>query len=91
MLNGTKVIFNSDYVEEVERHTNLAKKKYEVENMPQNKARLKAEYEAWEKKLEWSINFQDTVDFVQNMEVPSITVCKLMSGLEIPAKHLQRI
>ena len=91
MVNGTTVIFNEDYIEEIERHRDIAKKKYDVENMPNQKEKNRKEYESWENKLEWALNFQDTVDFVQNMEVPKITVCKLMSGLEIPAKHLQVI
>ena len=89
MINGTTVIFNEDYIDEVTRHRDIWKKKYEVENMPNQKEKNFKEYEKWEKKLDWALNFQDTVDFVQNMEVPSITVVKVMSGLEIPSKHLQ--
>ena len=59
--------------------------------MPNQKEKNKKELERWEAKLEWSINFQDTVDFVQNMEVPAITVVKTLQGYEIPAKHLQVI
>jgi hypothetical protein len=91
MLKGTTVIFNEEYIDEVVRHRDIAKRKYEQEHMPNNKERLQKEYEAWERKLEWSLNFQDSVDFVQNMEVPKITVCKTIGGLEIPAKHLQAV
>jgi len=89
MISGSTVIFNDDYIDEVTRHRDIAKHKYEVENMPNQKENLKKTYDAWESKLEWAMNFQDTVDFVQNMEVPSITVCKTLTGYEIPAKHLQ--
>lgn len=91
MINGSTVIFNEDYIDEITRHRDIAKRKYDVENMPNLKEKLKKEYEAWENKLEWSLNFQDTVDFVQNMEIPKITVCKTLSGLEIPAKNLQTV
>lgn len=91
MVEGSTVIFNEGYIEEVTRHRDIAKRKYEIESMPTSKEKLKKEYEAWEKKLEWSLSFQDTVDFVQNLQVPSITVCKMISGLEIPAKNLQKI
>ena len=91
MIKGTTVIINDAYIDEVTRHRDIAKRKYEVENMPTQKEKLKTIYDNWENKLEWSLNFQDTVDFVQNMEVPQITVCKMVSGLEIPAKNLQTV
>lgn len=91
MIEGSTVIFNEAYIDELTRHRDIAKRRYEIENMPAPKEKLKKEYEAWDKKLEWSLNFQDTVDFVQNLEVPSITVCKLVSGLAVPAKNLQKI
>ena len=91
MIKGTTVIFNEEYIDEIARHRDIAKRKYELEHMPNHKEKLKKEYESWENKLEWSLNFQDEVDFVQNMEVPKITVCKTLKGYEIPAKHLQTV
>lgn len=91
MVKGSTVIFNEDYIDEVTRHRDNWQRKYDVENMPNQKEKNKKELERWEAKLEWSINFQDTVDFVQNMEVPAITVVKTLQGYEIPAKHLQVI
>lgn len=91
MIKGSTVIFNEEYIDEITRHRDIAKRKYEVENMPNLKEKLRVEYNGWENKLEWALNFQDTVDFVQNMEIPKITVCKMLSGLEVPAKNLQAV
>jgi len=91
MIKGSTVIFNEDYIDEITRHRDIAKRKFDTENMPNLKEKLRKEYENWENKLEWSLNFQDTVDFVQNLEIPKLTVCKMLSGLEIPAKNLQAV
>lgn len=91
MIKGTTVIFNDEYIDEVTRLRDIAKRKYDVENVPSNKEKLLKEYTHWENKLEWAMNFQDTVDFIQNMEVPAITICKTITGLEIPAKNLQTV
>mgnify|MGYP003290131074 CR=1 FL=1 len=91
MVKGTTVIFNDEYVDEIIRHRDISKKKYENENMESIKAKHLKNYKAWEQKLDWALNFQDTVDSFINVEVPSITVCKTMGGLELPAKHLQVI
>ena len=91
ITNITTVIFNDEYISEVTRHRDIAKRRYETENMPEEKEHYRMEYEQWEKKLEWAVSFQDTLDSLQNIEVPSLTVCKTLSGLVIPAKHLQII
>lgn len=91
MIQGSTVIFNDEYIAEVERHRNSAKKKYEIENMPEKKAEYKKKYEAWEQKLDWALNFQDTVDRIENLDVPAIRVCKTFTGLALPAKHLQAV
>ena len=91
MIKGATVIFNEEYIQEITRHRDTAKRKYEIENMPEKKEELKKKLESWEAKLDWALNFQDIVDKVQNMEIPSITVCKMISGEEIPAKLLQAV
>lgn len=90
-MKGSTVIFNEEYIDEVTRHRDIWQRKYDVENMPELKEKNYQELQKWENKLEWSLNFQDKVDFVQNMEVPQITVVKTLKGYEIPAKHLQVI
>ena len=91
MKKGNTVIFNDEYIDEVIRHRDIAKKKYEVENMPNQKARLKEELDAWENKLAWAEEFQDTIDTLVNVEIPKITAIKTMGGYEYPAKYLQVI
>lgn len=91
MKHGSTVIFNSDYIEEIIRHRDIAKRKFDVENLPAQKAKAKAEYEAWETKLEWAEEFQDHIEEIKNMDIPNITVIKTMGGYEYPAKCLQVI
>jgi len=91
MITGATVIFNDEYIDEVTRHRDIAKKKFEVEDLPEKKEQAQKAYESWEKKLDWSLNFQDVVDRVINCEVPNITVIKTMTGYELPAKILQTV
>ena len=37
LTHGTTVIFNEEYINEIIRHRDIAKRKYEVENMPKEK------------------------------------------------------
>lgn len=91
MQHGSTVIFSNEYIEELTRHRDIAQRKYDVENMPNQKAKLKEELEAWENKLAWAEEFQDTIDSFVNVEVPKITAIKTMGGYEYPAKYLQVI
>ena len=90
-MNGAKVIFNEAFIDEITRHRDFSKHKYDIENMPEMKNKLLKEYEAWNKKLDWALNFQDTIAYVRNMDTPKLTVCKMVSGLELPAKNLQTL
>lgn len=89
MKHGSTVIFNNDYIEELTRHKDIAKRKYDVENVPDVKAKLKEELDVWENKLAWAEEFQDTIDSFVNIDIPKMTVIKTMGGYEYPAKYLQ--
>ena len=52
LTHGTTVIFNEEYIDEIIRHRDIAKRKYEVENMPKEKEKCKQSLDAWEQKLE---------------------------------------
>ena len=89
MVAGATVIFNNDYIAELVRHTEIAKKKADVEDLPEKKEHAKKVYENWENKLDWARGFRDTIEQVINCEVPNITVVKTISGYEFPAKILE--
>lgn len=88
---GNTVIYNNDYISEIERHRDIWKKRFETENMLDNKIRYEKQYKELEKKLEAAICFQDTLDSVKYVDIPKITVIKTMGGHEIPAKYVQLI
>lgn len=91
MITGATVIYNDVYIEELTRHLEAAKKKYEMEDMPDAKELALKQYKSLEEKLNWVMSFQDTVEQVFNVEVPSIMVIKTMTGFELPAKVVQVI
>lgn len=91
MIKGTTVIFNEEYIDEITRHRDIAKQKYEVEDLPEEKINCKKALDKWEQKLDWALNFTDTVDSLENIMVPNITVVRTLKGYELPAKHLQLI
>lgn len=89
MIQGTKVIFNNDYIEEITRHRDNAQKVWENELMPDAKEKAKKALDSWEDRLEWALSFEDILDEVKNVDVPNITIFKTMGGYELPAKHIQ--
>lgn len=91
MRQGTKVIFNQDYIDEVIRHRDIAQHKFNVENMPQQKENARKELEKWEQKLEFAENFQDTIEEIKHMDIPKLTAIKTMGGYEYPASCFQVI
>ncbi len=91
LKHGSTVIFNNDYIEELIRHRDIAKRKYDVENLPKEKEQAKRVYEHWEQKLQWAEEFQDTIEEIKNMSIPNLTAIKTMGGHEYPIKYLQVI
>lgn len=91
MQKGQKVIFTQDYIDELTRHRDIAKQKYEVENMPQEKSALKQKWEAWEQVLEKAECFQGIVREVKNPEMEKLATVITMEGSEHSLKNLQPI
>lgn len=91
MKQNTKVIFNEYYIDEITRHRDIAKRKYETENLPAEKERAKKIYDKLEQKLTWAEEFQDTIDQVRNSNIPNLTVITTMGGYEFPASYLQLV
>lgn len=91
MKQGTTVIFNQDYIDELVRHRDIAQRKYDVENIESQKQKAKAVLDAYQQRLEFAENFQDTILEIKNMDVPHITAIKTMGGQEYPASVLQVI
>lgn len=91
MIKGSTVIFNDEYIEELIRHRDNAKRKFEVEDLPEYKNKAEAQYQAAENRLEWATGFRDTIDHFVHLDVPNITAVVTMQGYELPAKYLQVI
>lgn len=89
MIKGATVIFNNEYIEELTRHRDNAKKKFEVEDLPEYKSKAEAAYQAAEKKLDWALEFRDTVDHFVHLDVPNITGVVTVTGVQVPAKILE--
>jgi len=91
MKQGTTVIFNQDYIDELIRHRDIAQKKYDVENIESQKLKAKQNLQMCEQRLEFAENFRDTIFEIKNMDIPHITAVKTMDGHEFPASVLQVI
>lgn len=91
MKQGTKVIFNQEYIDELIRHIEIARKKYEVENLPKEKEQALKSLQYLEKKLEEAETFQGTILEITNATIPSLTMVKTMDGQEYPLCQLQII
>lgn len=91
MEKGQTVIFNNDYIEQIIRHKDITQRKYQIENMPQEKQKLKQKLDAWEQLLEKAECFQGIIREVKNKEIEKLATIVTMEGTEYPAKHLQVI
>lgn len=91
MKQKTKVIFNNEYIQELYRHRDIAKKKYDVESPGIHKEQAKKDYEYFLNKIEWAENFQDIVEEIHNINIPHLTIVKTMSGRELLLRNLQFI
>lgn len=91
MIKGSTVIFNDEYISELQRHKDNARR--QLENTIDSRARIALEekFNYLSKKLEYALDFQDTVDQVINVEVPKITTVRTISGVTLPLRIIQII
>ena len=85
------VIFADSYIDELTRHRDIWKERYEVEDMPNVKLQCGKKYKEFDDKLNWALDFQDVVESIKNEDIPQITLVKTTRGYELPAKYLMII
>ena len=91
MIKGNTVIFNEEYISELNRHRDGAKKQLDTTIDSKVRRGLEREIDYFTKKLEYALDFQDTVDQVINVEIPQITAIKTVSGVVLPIRIVQII
>ena len=91
MKKGQTVIFTDDYIDTIIRHRDITKQKYQVENMPGEKQKLKQKLDAWEQALEKAECFQGVIREVKNKDIEKLMSVVTMEGSEYSAKDLQVI
>ena len=89
MIKGSTIIFTDDYISELKRHRDNAKKQLDVEIDLDVKKELEKKFMYFHNKVEHALDFQDVVEEVINVEVPRITTIKTISGIVVPAKNVQ--
>ena len=88
---GQKVIFNNNYIDELQRHINNYQEKYEVENMPNLKQKYLNKVDSLQLQLDKAICFQGTITKINNAGVPQITTVVVEDGTELLARHLMKV
>ena len=91
MIEGSTVIFNEQYIEELTRHRDYHKKRFETEDNPYRKQEYQKSYENFENKLTEALDFQDTIQDVINIDVPRITVIRTINGVVLPLRNIKVI
>lgn len=86
-----KVIFNEEYIDELTRHRDILQHKLSIEMMPNEKVKYKRMLDDMQHRLDWSIDFQDTVAEVKNIDIPKISIVKTIHGYELPLRNIQII
>lgn len=85
----SKVIFNEDYIDELTRHRDNLQQKLSVEMMPNEKVKCMKQLNDMQNRLDWSIDFQDTIAEVKNIDIPKIAIVKTIHGYELPLRNVQ--
>lgn len=91
MIKGSTVIFTDEYISELKRHRDNAKKQLEVEIDTRLREDLEKKYLYFHNKVEHALDFQDVVEEVINVDIPRITTIRTIKGLVIPIKNIQII
>ena len=91
MIKGSTVIFNDEYISELQRHKDNTKKQLDNTIDSRAKAELEEKFNYFTKKLEYALDFQDTVEQVINVEIPKIATVRTVSGMTIPIRIVQVI
>ena len=91
MIKGSTIIFNDEYISELKRHIDNARRQLDTTIDSKVRQELEEKVDYLSKKLEYALDFQDTVDQVINVEVPRITTVKTISGVTLPLRIVQII
>ena len=78
MIQGSTIIFNDEYISEINRHINNTEQKLKCEVIPNER-----------QKLEEAMDFQDTVSELINVDIPRIAAVKTVSGIVLPLRNVQ--
>ena len=91
MIKGSTIIFNDEYISELKRHIDNARRQLDTTIDSKVRQELEEKVDYLSKKLEYALDFQDTVHQVINVEVPRITTVKTISGVTLPLRIVQII
>ena len=91
MIKGSTIIFNDEYISELKRHIDNDRRQLDTTIYSKVRQELEEKVDYLSKKLEYALDFQDTVDQVINVEVPRITTVKTISGVTLPLRIVQII
>lgn len=89
MINGSTIIMNDEYIEELTRHRDICEQNLKEEIVPAKQEKLEERLRYWENKINEAIEFRDVIDEVLNLDMPRLMVVKTISGLVLPLKHIQ--
>ena len=89
MKNGSTIIMNEEYIEELIRHRDICDETLKEEIVPNKQEKLKEKLKYWNNKINEAIEFRDVIDEVLNLDMPRLMVVKTISGLVLPVKHVQ--
>ncbi len=89
MLEGSTVIYNDEYISELNRFIDINEEKLSHEVLPEARAKLEDTLRNMYHKLDDALEFREVVEELINVEVPRIAAVKTISGRVIPVRNLQ--
>lgn len=84
MIKGSTIIFNEEYISEIERHISNVEKQLKNEITPDKRYALKEKLDKLNAKLEYALDFQDCLEEVLNVDILKLATVRTMSGLVLP-------
>lgn len=89
MIQGSTIIFNDEYISEINRHINNTEQKLKCEVIPNERQKLEEHLNYLQTKLDEAMDFQDTVSELINVDIPRIAAVKTVSGIVLPLRNVQ--
>lgn len=89
MIKGSTVIMSDRYIDILSRYVENSQRKLNCETNEYSRKKLQKELEYYQIKLDKALEFQDVIEQVLNVDIPSLTAIKTVKGYVLPINNVK--